>query len=161
MVEHQEEEIPPCLISIDKEGRWYHEGAEMIHRDFIRLFYQNLELDSQNRYIITWNGKRCQVGVEDTAFVVRRVTCAQKDSPEHTRFLLSLSDDTVEELAPQTLWIGEENVLYCRVKEGAFPARFTRPAYYQLCQHIEEEADLIYLFSKGKKYPLYPENPGS
>jgi hypothetical protein len=49
-----ENDIPPCLIFIDKEGRWYHRGAEMIHREFIRLFYNNIELDSRGRYVIDW-----------------------------------------------------------------------------------------------------------
>ena len=64
--------LPPCMIFIDKEGRWFHKGAEMIRRDFIRLFYSNMELDSEGRYVIFWNGQRCLVDVEDTAFVVQR-----------------------------------------------------------------------------------------
>ena len=67
-------ELPPCLIFIDKEGPWYHKGAEMIHRGFIRFFYQHMELGSRGPYIINWNGQRCWVDIEDTAFVVRRVT---------------------------------------------------------------------------------------
>jgi len=30
MAEKEMNELPPCLIFIDKEGRWYHKGAEMI-----------------------------------------------------------------------------------------------------------------------------------
>ena len=44
--------LPPCLIFIDKEGRWFHEGVEMIRRDFIRMFYRNMELDGEGRYVI-------------------------------------------------------------------------------------------------------------
>ena len=57
-------ELLPCLIFIDKEGRWYHKGAEMIHREFIRLFYKHMELDPQGRYVINWQGQHCQLPVE-------------------------------------------------------------------------------------------------
>jgi uncharacterized protein len=67
-------DIPPCQISIDKEGRWFHKGAEMIHRETVRLFYEHMSLDPEGRYIIEWAGERCTVDAEDTAFVVRGVT---------------------------------------------------------------------------------------
>jgi len=126
-----ENDIPPCLIYIDKEGRWYHRGAEMIHREFIRLFYNNIELDSSGRYVIDWKGQRCYVEVEDTAFVVRSVT--------------------QEELMPDTLYVGQDNVLYCSVKNHTFPARFNRAAYYQLAAYVEEENGTYYLPLNGRK----------
>jgi hypothetical protein len=145
-------DLPPCMIFIDKEGRWYHKGAEMIHRDFIRLFYRNMELDSEGRYVINWNRERCWVEVEDTAFVVRRVVYEDGDRTGNARFVLNLSDDTEEELMPDTIFIGDDNVLYCKVKNRVFPARFNRAAYYQLAGYIEEENDSYYLALNGSKY---------
>ena len=148
----KENDIPPCLIYIDKEGRWYHEGAEMIHREFIRLFYNNMELDSLGRYVIAWKGQRCYVEVEDTAFVVRRVVWQEKGKEDgKERFVLSLSDDTQEELMPDTLYVGRDNVLYCSVKNRTFPARFNRAAYYQLAAYVEEENGVYYLPLNGQK----------
>jgi len=148
-------DLPPCMIFIDKEGRWYHKGAEMIHRDFIRLFYKNMELDSNGGYIIDWKGQRCYVEVEDTAFVVRRVVCQDKGKEDgNERLILSLSDDTQEELMTDTLYVGRNNVLYCRVKNRKFPARFNRAAYYQLAEYIEEENESYFLSLNGKKYGI-------
>jgi len=144
-------EIPPCLIFIDKEGHWFHKGAEMIHREFIRLFYQNMELDPQGRYVINWKGQRCWVDVEDTAFVVRRVSFKDETQARNALYVLRLSDDTSEPLAPDTLFVGEGNVLYCKVKNRSFPARFNRAAYYQLAEYIEQEGDTYYLPFNGKK----------
>ena len=142
--------IPPCLIFIDKEGRWYHQGAEMIHREFIRLFYEHMELDSQGRYIISYRGERCYVEVEDTAFVVNRVEL--NDQADHSGFILYLSDDSKEGLLPGTLYVGKDNVLYCRVKDRTFPARFSRAAYYQLAEYFEEEDGNYYLSLHGEKH---------
>jgi len=144
-------DIPPCLIYIDKEGRWFHNGAEMIHREFIRLFYQHIEIDPLGRYIISWRGERCYVEVEDTPFVVWRVICKDRDS----RFILYLSDDSQEDLKPDTLYVGEKNVLYCKVKDGTFSARFNRPSYYQLAEYIEEEGGRFFLPHDGEKYQIH------
>ena len=147
-------DLPPCLIYIDKEGRWYHQGAEMIHRAFIRLFYEHMELDSRNRYVITWQGKPCYVDVEDTAFVILRVNYEEGQQDRKSRFFLSLSDDSVEELDPETLFVGESNVLYCSVKDGSFPARFNRAAYYQLAEYVWEDKGAFYLSLDGKRHEI-------
>lgn len=147
-------DLPPSTIFIDKEGCWHHEGAEMVRRDFIRLFYKNMELDSEGRYVINWNGERFRVDVEDTAFVVRRVVYEDGARTGNARFVLNLSDDTEEELMPDTLCVGKDNVLYCRVKDRKFPARFNRAAYYQLAEQIEEKNGSYYLTLNGKKYKI-------
>jgi hypothetical protein len=148
----KDHDLPPCLIFIDKEGRWFHKGAEMIHRETIRLFYEHMTLDLQERYIIEWRGDRCTVDVEDTAFVVWRVTFQEED--QNSRFILHLSDDTQEPLLPGTLCVLEDHVLYCRVKEGRFPARFHRPAYYQLAQYVIEENGAFFLPLQGQKHRI-------
>jgi hypothetical protein len=141
--------IPPCEILIDKEGRWFHNGVEIIRRDFIQLFSGHMERDGQGRYILTWEGKPCFVEVEDTAFVVRRV------DEENGSFSLHLSDDSIEDLLPETLSVGPDNIPYCMVKNGRFSARFTRTAYYQIARYIEGgEGPGFFLRVGGKKHPI-------
>ena len=147
-----ENDLPPCLITIDKEGRWFHKGAEMIHREFIGLFYQHMAIDSLGRYIIEMGEDRCYVDVEDTPFVVRRAVFKEPDQDNNERFILFLSDDNQEELSPDTLFVGKGNVLYCKVKNRTFPARFNRAAYYQLGEYIKEENGKYFLALKGEKY---------
>lgn len=148
-----ENDITPCFIYINKEGRWFYKGAEMIRREFIRLFYQHMEMDSMGRYLIHWRGERCYVMVEDTPFVIYKVVMENSNRLEtQSRFVIFLSDDTREELLPDTLYVGDSNVLYCRVRKATFPARFSRAAYYQLAAHIEEENGRFYLPLNGVKY---------
>ncbi len=68
------DEIPPCNIRIDKEGRWFYKGAEIIKQDIVRHFYAHLESDDQGRVIIHWRGERCVVEADDAPFVVMGVT---------------------------------------------------------------------------------------
>ncbi len=95
--------------------------------------------------------------VEDTAFVVYSVVYEDADQYQKKRLIMVLSDDTKEDLLPDTLYVGQGNVLYCRVKGRAFPARFNRAAYYQLALYIEEENGSYYLPLNGKKYLISQE----
>jgi hypothetical protein len=124
----------------------------MIHREFIRLFYENMELDARHGYLINWNGRRCYVDVEDTAFVVWGISSHDRGSETDAHIILVLSDDSQEELKPETLFIGKGNVPYCKIKNGAFPARFNRAAYYQLAEHIKEENGAYYVHLRGEKH---------
>jgi uncharacterized protein len=124
----------------------------MIHRDIIRFFYDHMELDESGRYVIHWGEERCFLEVQDTAFVVQKVRFMEDGGLQE--FRLFLSDDTREALLPETLFVGEANVLYCKVKQGKFPARFHRPAYYQLADFVEEEDGRFYLPLNGKKYVI-------
>jgi len=148
------DDIPPCQIFIDKGGRWFHKGVEMIHREFINLFYEHMSLDPEGRYVITLEGERCHVDVEDTPFIVRKALFKDSVQSTRSRVILFLSDETQENLSPESLYVGIENVLYCRVRGGTFPARFDRPAYYQLAQHIEEAEGSYFLRMNDKKYMI-------
>jgi hypothetical protein len=61
-----------------------------------------------------------------------------------------------ETLDPSTLKVGKDNVLYCRIRKGIFPARFSRAAYYRLAQWIEEDAGAgsFYLTLNGNRYTI-------
>ena len=144
--------LPPCLIHIDKEGRWFHKGAEIIRREFVQFFYQHMEMDIYGRCIISWQGERCYVEVEDTPFVVWRTTFKDHQQSDPQGFILLLSNDSEEMLSPETLYVGEKNVLYCEVKDHAFPARFARSAYYQLADFMDEEDGRYFIPLNGVKY---------
>jgi hypothetical protein len=139
-------DIHPCQIFIDKEGQWFYRGAQMRKREIVRLFYDHMSMDDCGRYILDWAGERCFLEVEDTAYTIRKVAAQEE-------FILTLSDDSNEKLAPETLYVGKENVLYCRVR-GRFPARFTRPAYYQLAAHVEETDGEYFLPVAGRRYRI-------
>ena len=147
--------IPPCMILVTKEGRWYHQGAEIIHRPIFLWLIQSLEKTEDGLFIVHLNNQKCFLEVEDTPLVISGLERqpAGPDGPEQIR--LRLNDESVEILAPETLWISRENVLYCRVKNRQFPARFLRPAYYQLAEFIsDDEAGNFFLSLNQKKYPI-------
>ena len=139
--------LPPCLIQVNAQGELSHQGAPMIHPGILELIYQSVHFED-GVYLLGIGKQSCQLEVEDTFFVVRgaQVTDGQA--------VITLSDGGSEPLDPASLWIGPQEVLYCRVKAGAFPARFLRQAYYQIARLIEEEGDGFALALGGRRYPL-------
>jgi hypothetical protein len=147
--------LPPCMIFVSKEGKWYHEGAEIIHRPIFLWLIQSLDKTEDGLFIVNLNNQRCFLEVEDTPLVVQRVERFQEDPAGSEQIRLYLNDDSVDILNPETLWGSPENVLYGLVKEGQIPARFLRPAYYQMAEFIEEGEDgYFYLSLNQRKYPI-------
>ena len=133
-------------IKIDKEGIWYYKGAHMFRKDILCVFFEHLQIDECGKYLIELNEERCYLDVEDTVFVVGAVY--KTKLPDNGRYQIDvlLSDDSCEKLEMSSLYIGKDNVLYCRVKEGKFTARFSRNSYYQLAEFIEQSENGSYFF---------------
>lgn len=147
--------IPPCLIFVSKEGKWFHDGAEIIHRPIFLWMIQSLEKTEDELFIIHLNNQKCFLEVEDTPLVVQQVDRIQEGSEGPEKIRLILNDESQEILDPGSLRISSENVIYCTVKNGQFPARFLRPAYYQLAENIsEDDSGGFVLLINNKRYPI-------
>lgn len=142
-----EGKLPPCQIQVNPDGELYHNGAPLIHPGILELIYDSVRLE-EGRYILRMGGQACELEVADTFFVVKGLE--EKDG----KLLIGLNSVASEELDPASLWINEDNILYCLVKKGKFPARFLRPAYYQLAQRIQEQNGGFALILGDKTYSL-------
>ena len=152
-----EDALPPCGIVIDREGDWHYQGNRMHRADIVSHLCQHLCRDeSSGLYIIQMGKQRCYLEVEDTPLVITAVTpTGQGERSSDEQMLLTTKyREKTETLDPRTLWIGKENVLYCRLTEEQIPARFLRPAYYQLAEFIHEDLEQkqFYLLVGGERY---------
>lgn len=149
-----ENDIPPCDIKIDKEGIWYYNGNEIVRKEIVNFFYQNLKKDGAGRYIIELENDCCYLDVEDTPFVVKAVYRSVTESSNEECINLLLSDQSIVKLDPNTLNVGIENVLYCSIKNNAFIARFSRASYYQIANFIEYNSmkDKYFILLNGKPF---------
>ena len=148
----KEKGITRSSITVDKDGKWYFEGAEIIRKEILSLFYESLHLDDDGYYLEV-NGERARLEVEDTVFLVQG---AELVNDGEEAFVIRLNDGTEERLNLDTFRIAEGNVPYCSVKGGRFPARFLRLPFYQVAQHAQhdEATDEYFLLLNGRKYPL-------
>jgi len=139
-------------ITIARDGKWYFHGAEIIRREILQLFFEHLDCDDEG-YFIEIDGTKEYLNVEDTVFLVVQATLLKRD---HEAFLIRLNDGTEEFLDLTRFWIARENVPYCMVKKGKFPARFLRLPYYQVAKHAEydETADEYYLVLNEQRVPI-------
>ncbi len=137
---------PRHELRIDREGRWFHEGIEIVREDIRNYFSRHLIRDENGDYVVSIGDDKCPVIVEDAPFMVVRV----EGSPSDILSLL-LNDGGRVPLEPRTIEFSRSNVPYCRVR-GGLEARFSRPAYYQLAEFIEhdEENDRFRLVFDGQ-----------
>ena len=125
------------VISFGADGRWYADGEPVVHQRLAKLFSRHLVAKDGGGYEIRIDENyRADVEVEDTPFVVVSISQVAAD-----RILLRLNDDSEELLAPESLYVGDSDVLYCSVKDSSERARFLRSAYYQLSEFLEAGVD--------------------
>jgi len=155
--------ILPCNITVDKEGVWHYEGRELIRRDIVEYLLENVVLGKDGKYVIETETGCCELDVADTPFVISRVDRVTRESSGEEQILLFLRHlSSKEVLDPETLHVGAENVLYCRIRRGIFPARFSRPAYYEFAAWVQEDdrTGEFFIELNGKHYPIRGGDPG-
>jgi hypothetical protein len=147
------EQLRQSGLRLDRQGRWWHEGQPVGHQGLARALHRWLDRLADGRFVVRLDATRfAYVAIEDAPFFVRTVTF--EGDPPAIRLLLS--DETVEDLAADSLAVGQDNALYCRVKGGRFEARFSRQAN-QLVSHLIDEDDEGFLFGyQGQRIPLRP-----
>ena len=149
------EDIPACHIRIDKEGNWYYQGLPIIKREIYLHLNRCLRKDPSGKHILLMDGEKCYLEVEDTPYVIKEVRQGAGPQP-NPPFFVKLNDETEEELRAGTLRVGKESVLYCKVKDALYDARFLRASYYQLAQFLQYDGGRYYFVVGDKKFYLEP-----
>lgn len=150
MKEHTIDKFKP-RIYIDKEGNWYQDEIPVLHRWTYLHNNKLLGRDEEGRYYVDEGSGKLYVQVEDTPFVVKMID-RRADG-----FYINLNDETEEKLDFKNLWINEQNVVYTKVKNKEYEARFLRPAYYEFTKYLKQEEDKFYIEVEGSKYFLKSE----
>jgi hypothetical protein len=118
-------------ISIDREGRFFHEGDPITHPALAQMLARWLAVDPESgRFIVSNQVNWAFIQVTDTPLVVRALT----DDIVH------LSDGTSEPLALATLRLADDGAPYVDVRGGSLPARFGHSAAHEFLSRLEEDA---------------------
>ncbi|HEX7669267.1 MAG TPA: hypothetical protein VF395_06790 [Polyangiaceae bacterium] len=139
-------------IVLDGRGRFSngeipvdHEGMALAFASWIRKH------PDDGRFILTNGYDWTYFTVTDAPFFVRRV-----DNSEG-RPILRLFDGTEEPLEPTGVEVAPDGVLYARVKEGAYDARFLPTAQAGMADFIVEgDAGEPCLELRGQRFPIRP-----
>ena len=135
-------------LRVDRDGDWYDEGVQVTHPGILANLRGTLRRDADGYFIQT--RVRIPVRVDDVPFVI--VRAERRGDDLHA----VLNDGTEELLDPSTLRVGADEVPYGGVKRGAFEARFSRAAAWQLLQLAEhdEASGASVLRVRGSAWPL-------
>lgn len=135
-------------LRVDVDGNWHDDDVEITHPGVLANLRGNLRRDAEGYFIQT--RVRIPVTVDDVPWVVTRIE--RRDDRLHA----ILNDGTETVVDPATLRIGSGDVPYCTVKDGAFEARLSRAAAFQLLGHGEydERTEQGTLRLGGRRYEL-------
>ncbi|HEY8943420.1 MAG TPA: hypothetical protein VIM73_04115 [Polyangiaceae bacterium] len=123
-------------IVLDREGRFWHDGALVEHARMARAFAGWIARHPDDgRYILDNGYDWTYFTVEDAPFFVVAVLGVDGDTPE-----LELSNGSRTPLDPRLLSVGTGGALYVPV-QGGFRARFTRAAQLALAPLLEAAED--------------------
>lgn len=145
--------LEPCGIRVDENGDWFYHGNRIFRPEVLEALYEELDRLPTGEFVLAG---RWLLDVDDTPFVVSRVDL-ERDRSGGERIMIRFKNiSRVEALDPETLAVGNGNILYCRVFHGRFLARYSRPAYYQLAQFVIEDdtGRGFYIELNGSRYPV-------
>jgi len=135
-------------LRVDVDGDWFDDDVAITHAGILANLRSLLKRDVEGYFIQT--RVRIPVEVDDVPFVVTRIE--RRGESLHA----FLSDGTEADVDPSTLRVGPDDVPYCAVKGGAFEARLSRAAAFQLLSlaDYDEGTGRGALRLGGRDYPL-------
>ena len=132
-------------LRIDRNGDWFDDDVEITHAGILANLRQNLRHDAGGYFIQT--RVRIPVEVEDRPWVVTRLE--RRGDALHA----FVNDGSEAPIDAASIRIGAADVPYAPVKDGAFEARFSRAATYQLLALAETDprtgADVLRLGTRA------------
>jgi len=143
--------------TVDRDGRIFHEGSEITDPVTLRFFLLAMQQTPDGRYLVVCQGERNWFEAPDTPFVVQRVRCNMEGGGLVSVDLL-FAGDHHEAHDPDSLEV-EGPYLYCRVRRGAFRARFGRTAVQQLAPFLLEDDGAAVLLLEGRRRPIHRPLP--
>jgi uncharacterized protein len=137
-------------ISFRHDGSWYSDNERIDNQRIALLFSKSIRQDKHGNYYLQVADERALIAVEDTPYVVKKVA-----NDERGGFVITTNDEVSEPLDPASLEVGDHDVLYCRVKGGAYRARFLRTAYYHLADHfLSDDGESFGIIVADHRYPI-------
>jgi hypothetical protein len=137
---------------VDRAGRVFHDGTEIVDPITLRFFLRAMTRSDDGRWLVVCQGEHNWFTAADTPFIVQRLVLAV-DRGCLVRAELVFAGDVREPLDPSTLEV-HDGQLGCRVRKGAFAARFGRVAMQQLAPYLVEDGGGPALASGGVLHPI-------
>jgi hypothetical protein len=137
---------------VDRDGRIFHDGTEIVDPAVLRFFLRAMTRTDDGRCLVLCQGERNWFAAPDTPFVVQRLRLSLEGSALQA-VELCFQGDYREPLDPATLE-SERDLLFCRIRGGAFRARFGRVAVQQIAPFLMDVGEGSALVMSGRRHPV-------
>ena len=144
---------------VDREGRMFHDGTEIVDPATLRFFLLALQRTREGRWLALCQGERNWFEPYDTPFVVQRLGLELADGRLRS-VDLHFAGDYREPLDPATLQHDGAR-LFCRIRKGAFTARFGRTATQQIAPWLGDDGSGPAITLDGRRCALGAVQPPS
>lgn len=144
------------IVTIDRAGKWWYQGNQIIHPEVLSLFKESLEKDPRNGNLyIHYKEQTLPVEVESCPFFIRDVRASRNRQGELDAVYIVLDDDSEELLVPESIILDSDGVLKMAVKKGKFMACCLPTAHFRLAELFDELADGSFqLQLNNRSYPV-------
>ena len=145
-------------MRIDRDGRWFHEGAPIGRPAMVRLFSTILRRETDGSHVLVTPAEKLTIDVEDAPFVAVEMTSEGEGQARRVAFRLNTGDLVVagpeHPVTTRERPSGPQPYLAVR---GGLEALIARPVYYELAElALAEESQPPGLWSDGAFFPLDP-----
>lgn len=148
----QPQETGESAMRIAADGRWFHEGSEIVRPAMVRAFSSLLSCDADGRHWLVTPTQRLAIAVEDAAFVATDMRC------EDGAIAFRLNTDEFVIAGPDHPITSEGDperpALYVAVRHGT-RARLNRSTYAQLVE-LALASPRLEVESRGVRFSLIP-----
>ncbi len=131
-------------IRRDRHGQWFDDDVAIEHDNLARSFDGWIDRAPDGRFCLSNNINWAFVAIAGAPYVVRSIAIADP-------ITLHLSGDRHEPLDPGSLRLDPHDAMWCDVREGRVPARFSSHALHQLGDLLDEDSEGLYLLIAGHK----------
>ncbi|HEY4909466.1 MAG TPA: hypothetical protein VIJ73_08190, partial [Methylomirabilota bacterium] len=139
---------------VDREGRIFHDGTEIVDPATLRFFLLALQRTADGRWLALCQGEQNWFEPDETPFVVQRLRLTVAGARIRA-VELCLAGDYRETLNPETLE-SDGVQLFCRVRKGAFTARLGKVAMQQIAPWLVDGPEGPTLELADRRYLLMP-----
>lgn len=139
---------------VDREGRIFHDGTEIVDPATLRFFLLALQRTPEGGWLALCQGERNWFESDGTPFVVQRLGLTVADARLRA-VELRFAGDYREPLDPESLE-SDGGHLICRVRKGAFSARFGKIAMQQIAPWLVDGPEGPGLELAERRYRLMP-----
>jgi hypothetical protein len=141
-------------IKIDSEGQWFHNNTLIENPRFISFFNKSINKTKDGTFVLHYSNYTYPIIVEDVPYFITGVIF--EGFGDFEKITINISNGTSEELDEDTLFY-KKNILYCKILDQDFDARFKRSPSFHILERLDEKNGQYILNICGKSIILKQE----